>query len=104
MYDHCHHASSMTSNLSRVHCDIAEPLLIALVFLFRFIALCILDESLGTKIAYLVFSCPDSAPVRAKMIMSSAKVKCYNLHYSCPSTYLEVSLFKMIHYAIWNCR
>lgn len=41
----------------------------------RFLALCLPNESTSTKIAYLVFSCPESAPVRKKMIMSSAKVR-----------------------------
>lgn len=53
----------------------------SLILPSRFIALCLLDEVSGTKIAYLVFSCPDSAPVRAKMIMSSAKVECLSCHW-----------------------
>lgn len=40
----------------------------------RFLALCLPNESAATTVAYLVFSCPESAPVRKKMIMSSAKV------------------------------
>lgn len=42
--------------------------------LHRFLALCVPNESAATTVAYLVFSCPESAPVRKKMIMSSAKV------------------------------
>ena len=43
-------------------------------FRCRFLALSLIHPITGSSMTYLIFSCPEKAPIRMKMIMSSAKV------------------------------